>query len=87
MPTKYEPLELHLLAIPRNVYEVTISFSELQRILSAPLPESAFTHRPWWGNQKESKTRPQVHAWLSAGFQVETINQTRGAGWVRFKRR
>ena len=87
MPTKYEPLELHLRAVPSNVREVTIQFSELHRILGAPLPESALTHRPWWGNQKDSKTRPQAHAWLSAGFEVDTVNQARGSGWVRFRRR
>lgn len=86
MPNKYEPLEIHLRAIPAQSREVTISFSELAKILGAPLPESAFTHRPWWGNQRDSKSRPQAHAWLSAGFEVDSVNQTRGTGWVRFKR-
>lgn len=87
MATKYEPLELHLRAVPPNVREVTIQFSELQRILGAPLPESALTHRPWWGNQRDAKNRPQAHAWLSAGFEMDTVNQSRGTGWVRFRRR
>ena len=41
MPTKYEPLELPLRAIPAKTREVTIQFSELERILGAPLPEFA----------------------------------------------
>lgn len=86
MPTKYEPLELHLRAIPAKTREVTLSFSELERILGSSLPQSALTHRPWWANQKDSKTRPQAHAWLSAGFEVDSVNPIRG-GSVRFKRR
>ena len=86
MSGKYEPLELHLRATPANVREVTLSFTEIARILGASLPESATTHRPWWGNQKNSKSRPQAHAWLSAGFMVETVSQGRANGSVRFKR-
>lgn len=87
MPVKYEPLELHLRAVPPKVREVTLSFSEIEQILCAPLPESATTHRPWWGNQQDSKTRPQAHAWLSAGFLVVTVNQRRANGSVLFKRK
>jgi hypothetical protein len=83
--TKYEPLELHLRAVPAGTKELTLSFAEIERILGAPLPASAKSHRPWWGNQKDSKTRPQAHAWLSAGFLVDTVNQSNSAS-VRFKR-
>jgi len=86
MATKYEPLEIHLRATPQDVRELTLSFSDIARILGTPLPESAISHRAWWGNQKDSKSRPQAHAWLSAGFLVDTVNQGRTSGWVRFKR-
>lgn len=86
MAPKYEPLELHLRAVPRGVREVTISFAEVNGILGTPLPDSALTHRAWWSNQKDSKSRPQAHAWLSSGFKVDAVNQSRGSGWVRFKR-
>ena len=85
MQTKYEPLELHLRKVPTGTKEVTLSFAEIERIIGAPLPASAKSHRPWWGNQKDSKTRPQAHAWLSAGFLVDTVNQGGNAA-VRFKR-
>ncbi len=87
MPAKYEPLELHLRATPPTEREVILSFAEVERILGAPLPESALSHRPWWGNQRESKSRPQAHAWLSAGFVVDTVNQSRANGSVRFRRK
>lgn len=87
MAAKYEPLELYLRAIPAKDRDVTLSFSEIGHILGASLPASALSHRPWWGNQKDSKGRPQAHAWLSAGFEVDTVNQGSSNGSVRFKRR
>ena len=86
MPRKYDALELHLRETPPSVRALTIPLSEVARIIGSPLPASAFTHRPWWGNQKETKTRPQAHAWLSAGFAVESLNQSKTNGWVRFER-
>jgi hypothetical protein len=83
--TKYEPLELHLRAVPAKTKEVTLSFIEIEGILGASLPASARTHRPWWANQKDSKTRPQARAWLAAGFEVDAVNQG-GSASVRFKR-
>jgi len=87
MAAKYEPLEIYLLATPPAVQEVTLSFAQIEQILGAPLPESSVAHRPWWGNQRDSKIRPQAHAWLSAGFLVDTVNQGRSNGSVRFKRK
>jgi hypothetical protein len=86
-PLKYEPLELHLRFLGAHTSDVTLSFAEIERILGAPLPVSARTHRPWWGNQKNSKVRPQAHAWLSAGFIVDAVNFGGTNASVRFKRR
>ena len=86
MQSKYEQLELYLRAVSPGTREVTLSFAEIEHILGASLPASAKTHRPWWGNQKDSKTRPQAHAWLSAGFVVDTVNQGCSNASVRFKR-
>ncbi len=86
MTTKYEPLGIHLRATPSKIKQVTVQLSELANIIGASLPDSAFTHRPWWENQKNSKSRPQAHAWLTASFSVDEVNQSRTNGWVRFKR-
>lgn len=86
MPRKYEPLELYLRKIPSTTKEVTLSFAEIEQIIGALLPASAKSHRPWWGNQKDSETRPQAHAWLSAGFEVDAVNQGSGNASVRFRR-
>ena len=45
------------------------------------LPESAFRHRAWWGNN-DSTAAPK--AWLNAGWRVESVNQA--AGEVVFTR-
>jgi hypothetical protein len=87
MTNKYEPLENHLRATPRTIREVTLSFADVARILGALLPASAVEHRPWWANQKDSKSRPQAHAWMSAGFLVDAVNPGRTGGWVRLKRK
>ena len=83
---KYEPLTRFLRSQATHLREVTISLAKLQEILAAPLPESAWTHGPWWGNQKNATTRPQVRAWMAAGFAVAGVNQGRDGGWVRFRR-
>jgi hypothetical protein len=84
--TKYEPLELALRETPPDRRELTLAFRELERILGSSLPKSAYEYRPWWGNQKDSKSRPQAHSWLSAGFLVDAVHQANTDGWVRFRR-
>ena len=86
MTGKYEPLELYLRAVPAPIRDVTLSFAEIERILGASLPPSALSHRPWWENQKDSKSRPQAHAWLSAGFHVDAVSQMRGSASARVRR-
>jgi hypothetical protein len=86
MASKYEPLERHLRRVNSTDDEITIAFSELKRILGCDLPDAAFDHRAWWGNQTNNATRPQARAWMNAGFTVETVRQTRESGWVTFKR-
>ena len=86
MQSKYESLECHLKSKAENAGPITLSFSELNRMLPSPLPESAYTHRPWWANQKDGTNRPQAKSWMSAGFEVEEVKQTKIDGWVRFVR-
>lgn len=86
MQSKYEALEAHLKSKARGVGAVTMPFSEINKLLSSPLPASAYTHRPWWGNQQDTTKRPQAKTWMSAGFEVESVNQSKTEGWVRFVR-
>ena len=86
MAGKYEPLRSFLKRVSQNTREVSLSFDEIEVILRAPLPASAMSHRPWWANQRDTRTHPQTRAWVTAGFVVDAVTQQPGAGKVRFKR-
>lgn len=86
MPNKYDPLAEYLEDLPANQSEVILSFSEVERILGASLPDSAFEYREWWSNQADYRNRPQAAAWMAAGFRVEEVNQSRSGGRVKFRR-
>lgn len=86
MSYKYEPLESHLRRLAPRVREITVSFEELQTILDATLPDSAYEYREWWSNQTDTSNRPQARAWMSAGFRIDAVHQVRTGGWVRFQR-
>lgn len=85
--SKYEPLEEHLRGARASKGSVTLSFSEVESIIGARLPKSAYSYREWWSNQSDVSNRPQAKAWISAGYEVETVQQQHDSGTVRFKRR
>jgi len=87
MPSKYEPLELHLKSVPAATSEVTLTFKQVDSILGTPLPRSAYVHREWWSNQTDVDSRPQARAWTKARFVVDAVNQATASGWVVFRRR
>lgn len=82
MASKYKALTNYLKAQPKAAQTVTLSFDEMHAILGSPLPRSASTHRPWWGNQ--NPPHPQTSGWLDAGFKVDQVNVSSGS--VRFVR-
>ena len=81
---KYEPLENYLKLTGLN--DLSVTFADLSKKIGIVLPESAFLHREWWSNQKDYTCRPQAKAWMSVGYMVESVNQDRDSGWVRFVR-
>lgn len=62
--SRYRPLHDFLATRSEQVVELT--FAEVDRLLGG-LPRSAYAHRPWWANHRNS---PQARAWLDAGRQV-----------------
>jgi hypothetical protein len=66
---KYDALREFLAGQPDHVGEVSITFSDVERIVGA-LPASAREHRAWWAN--DSKT--QAMAWQGAGWRVGTAD-------------
>lgn len=61
---RYQPLQSHLRG--QAAPKVTMSFSQIERVLGRPLPPSARgdSKRQWWAN---TDTHSQAKAWLAAG--------------------
>lgn len=67
---KYYPLQEYLQnAIAESKTEVLLTIEEINRLVSG-LPETAFKHSVFWGNDFNSPTHMQKRAWLSQGFIV-----------------
>lgn len=77
---KYSPLQDYLRELPTSEKEVTLRFAEIEKIIGAKLPESAFTYREWWANQKGGSRAPH---WQAAGFIVDTVDMKRNLAYFR----
>jgi hypothetical protein len=75
---KYAPLRDHLSGCTGSRARMTFTAVE---DLVGRLPESAYRHRAWWGNNDGNV---EAKAWLDAGWRVESVNQA--AGEVVFTR-
>ena len=67
----YDPLRKWLTQQPKTV---TVTFSELEKILGRPLPYSASHYSTWWDNEDFSDEKHvQAKAWLAAGYRVQEV--------------
>jgi hypothetical protein len=66
----------------RNPTAIVLTFAEIERIIGATLPQAARRHRPWWGNEKNARSR-QCRSWLDAGWEVDSVDE--GAETVTFR--
>ena len=68
--TKYAALEDHL----RNSGQdsVPMTFADIERVIGADLPPSAFKHRPWWSNNPSNSVI--TNSWLMAGYKTENVD-------------
>jgi len=67
---KYEPLA-HFLRT--EAFDArSLSFSEVEAIIGAPLPPSARLRPEWWSNNPTGHVNAQ--AWLGAGYKTEALN-------------
>ena len=64
---KYDPLFRYLNA-NRNTL-VSLSYSEIENILSAKLPTSAYKYKEWWDNNSHVQSK----SWRDAGYNVDTV--------------
>ena len=70
--SKYGPLETHLRRLGQT--SVPMTFGEIERVIGAKLPPSAFKHRPWWSNNPSNSV--VTHAWLGAGYRTAKVDMT-----------
>ncbi len=63
---KYGPLARHLEKDGRDRIELT--FSQIEQIIGAPLPDSARNYDAWWIWDSETHTQA---VWLDVGYQVQ----------------
>ena len=68
--SKYAPLGAFLAT--QRASEVPMAFSEIERIIQAPLPPKAKDSRAWWSNNPSNNVMTKV--WLDAGFQTERVD-------------
>ncbi len=80
--SKYTPLVEHLQTVAAD--EVRFSFSEIEQIIGADLPESARSHHAWWSNSRTRDTHTWAHEWLKAGWEKSRVNLREQ--WATFRR-
>ena len=83
MPGKYAPLEKTLRGLPESQREVTLGFEQIEKILNAKLPSSAYEDERWWLSEKEGD-HVTPRAWSAAGWRVASVDVN--ARWVRLVR-
>ena len=76
MAGKYTPLENYLRDLPANQREVVLSFEQIESIINAKLPPSAYGYQQWWDNEKEGN-HINARAWAKAGWKVESVDFNR----------
>ena len=77
--TKYAALEDHLRNSGQDA--VPMTFADIERVIGADLPPSAFKHRPWWSNNPSNSVI--THSWLKARVQDGESGHGRKEAGVR----
>ena len=83
MVGKYTPLENYLRNLPENQREITLGFEQIERILNAKLPPSAYGYQAWWANEKEGN-HVNARSWSNAGWKIESLDLKER--WVKLMR-
>ena len=83
MAGKYTPLENYLRELPDSQQETILSFDQIETVLKAKLPASAYNYWAWWANEKEGN-HVNARAWANAGWRVDKVNFNEK--WVKLVR-
>lgn len=70
--SRYAPLYTYLMEqVDDGQDQVDLQFEEIERVINAELPRSAYQHRAWWAN---TPSHAQANAWVSAGWRVDRVD-------------
>jgi len=70
--SRYAPLYTYLTEeVEEDVDQVDLEFEQIERVIAAELPRSAYQHRAWWAN---TPSHAQANAWVSAGWRVDRVD-------------
>lgn len=69
--TKYSPLGIYFNKETKNL--VSLSFSQIEKIIKAKLPPSAYSRKEWWANDSVFHTQSR-NGWLRSGWKTKKIN-------------
>ena len=64
---KYDPLFCYLNSCGNQ--QVSISYVELEKIISSELPNSAYKYVEWWDNNSHVQSK----SWRDAGYKVDNV--------------
>ena len=64
---KYDPLFRYLNSCENQ--QVTLSFVEIENVLSAKLPNSAYKYNEWWDNNSHVQSK----SWRDAEYKVDRV--------------
>ena len=64
---KYDPLFRYLKS--NTTPQMILSYVEIENILSAKLPDSAYKFKQWWDNNSHVQSK----SWRHAGYKVDTV--------------
>ncbi|WP_442598140.1 DUF7662 domain-containing protein [Neobacillus sp. D3-1R] len=76
---KYLPLQNYLKSLTDT--NVILSFHEMEEILKAPLPNSAYSYQAWWVNSKTAHSHSAT--WLDAGYTVGKVIFGKSVQFIR----
>lgn len=86
MPAKYSALTAYLKTQPARTRDLKLSFTDIEKIIGAHLPNRAYLSREWWKNRPHLQRQPHANAWTDAGFIVKEVHPVESKPWVRFGR-
>lgn len=74
---KYYPLEKYF--DRQSAPEITLTFSEIEKIIDQPLPVSAYKYPAWWANGGHS----YADSWLNVGWKVGALKLGKSVVFVK----